>query len=130
MAKNTPSCISLTPAEQAELLPYASGGSGWHVISKASLPGVVRPAMREKSDSALMIVSGTSSGATILVCNVLRVESQDGVIDQEPFAVAVRGSEAPVSGVFVHHGSWVSRSFDPGDASGNTCQAAESGITS
>jgi hypothetical protein len=62
-----------------------------------------------------MIVSGTSSNATILVCNALRVDARARAIDQEPFAVAVSGSQAPVSGVFVHHGSWVSRSFDPGD---------------
>jgi hypothetical protein len=84
-------------------------------MSSESLPAVFHAAFREKTDSALLIISGSPSSSTVLVFDALRVDKRAGAIDQEPFAVAVSGSEAPVSGVFVHHGSWMSRSFDPGE---------------
>ena len=115
MARNVPSWISLSGLQQAELAAVVSSGSGWQLLSKESLPGVFRDSFKAKTDSCIMIVSGSSSSATVLVFNALRVDAKAGAIDQEPFAVALSGSTAPVSGVFVHHGSWASRSFDPGE---------------
>ncbi len=51
----------------------------------------------------------TSSGATFVVCNGIRLDGRAGALDQEPFGVAIYSSGASTGGVFVHHGSWQSR---------------------
>ena len=111
-----PSPLPLSPDQRAELESYAAASSsGWYLTSQDSLPKAFAQSLRDKVDSALLIVSGTSSATTYLVFDALRVDKKAGLIDQEPFAVAVTGSGASSGGVFVHHGSWVSRSFAPPD---------------
>lgn len=120
-----PSFVPLSADQRAELEAYAAASSsGWYLISHDSIPKAFAQSLREKVDSALLIVSGSPSATTYLVFDALRVDKKAGLIDQEPFAVAVTGSGASAGGVFVHHGSWESRSFAPPDDFWQTVQSS------
>ena len=82
-------------------------------MPKENLLGVYPDAFRAKLDSALVILSGTPSGTTILVCNAFRVDAKADAIDQEPFGVLVSPSGASTGGLFLHHGDWPERTVTP-----------------
>jgi hypothetical protein len=102
------SYISLRPDQQAEIVELATT-EGWRIVSRDSLPSVFPDSFRAKLDSAVLIVSGSVSGTTTLVCNASRVDTRAHAIDQEPFAVVVYPSGVSSGGMFVHHGDWPDR---------------------
>jgi hypothetical protein len=83
------------------------------VVSRESLPSFLPAALREKLDSAVLIVSPSVRGTTTLVCNASRIDFGDRAIDQEPFAVVVYPEGTSSGGVFVHHGEWLGRTSPP-----------------
>ena len=106
------SWINLTPAQQREIDQH-SIKSGWKILPRETLPSFFSSDFREKLDSAMMIAAPTSTGGTYLVYNALRVDIKDSAIDQEPFSIIVHSSGPSPSGMFIHHGNWEGRTYNP-----------------
>ncbi len=103
-----PSWVSLTTSQQDEIAKYASC-PGWQILSQDSIPSVFPEGFRQKLDSAVVIGAPTSSGGTYVVFNAKRVDEKARMIDDEPFAVIVNSTGPDVSGMFLHHGDWETR---------------------
>ena len=112
MARSSPSWVSLTTVQQAELEPLGTM-SGWQLLSRESIPSVFPRPFREKLDSALVICASAGSGSTWLVCNATRPDRPAGKLDQEPFAIILQPSGAASLGMFLHHGKWRGRTQEP-----------------
>ena len=112
MAKSSPSWMSLSTTQQAELEPLGTT-AGWQLLSRESIPSVFPERFRRKLDSALVICASAGSGSTWLVCNAIRPDRPAGKLDQEPFAILVQPSGVEPIGMFLHHGKWQGRSQEP-----------------
>ena len=107
-----PSRISLSASQQNEIARYGVM-PGFRYLRKESLPSVFPQDLREKMDSAVMIVAPTSTGGVYLVFNARRVDPKDRAIDQEPFVIISHSTGPSFSGMFVHHGDWQGRTEKP-----------------
>jgi hypothetical protein len=89
-----------------------SRGDGFFHVTKQDVQGFLPAALASKWDSALAIISGSSSPDGALVIIGHRIDEPAGKLDHHPFAVAVSGSDPASSGIFVDHLSTLSRSID------------------
>lgn len=89
---------------------------GWRVVAGSELPSVFPERFRAKIDSALIIAAPTSTGGTYLAFSANRVDLKARALDIEPFGVIVHSTGPGQSGVFIHHGTWETRSHCPPDA--------------
>jgi hypothetical protein len=104
--------LSLTSTQQQEFETLAADPpypAGYRWLDPDKVPTVVPGSLRRKFTSALLMWERTSSGATYVVCNGVRLDPKANALDQEPFGVAVHSSGASTAGIFAHHGSWMSR---------------------
>jgi hypothetical protein len=108
---NQPSYFSLSSSQSAELRSFLSRGDGFYQLPSSQLPTVIPEALRRKWDSASVIISGSTgpSGAMAVVGH--RPDLKSGMLDHDPFVVAVSASVPGGSGVLLHHASYTSRSF-------------------
>lgn len=87
----------------------------YKVVKPAELPAEIAPiGLKKKSDSILVISSGTKNGTAYCMLNYQRVDGTE--IDQEPFMFGFIGDDSTSSGCLVHHGNWTNRttSVPPG----------------
>jgi hypothetical protein len=112
-----PPQISVIPlgVPQLQALEFHSNGSnGWALLSPSDTSIILPAGLGPKVANTVLITSGSSSGSTYIVYNALRIDTSAGLVDQEPFAIVVSGGVVQPTMVAVHHGTWESRSFDPG----------------
>jgi hypothetical protein len=109
---NQPTYFSLSSTQRDELRSFLSRGDGFFHIAAKEIPSIVPGELARKWDSAAVVVSGstTSNGAMALVGH--RVDIKAGMLDQDPFVIAVSASIPQGSGVLIHHASYVSRSIE------------------
>ena len=109
--KNQPRYVPLSSSESAQLRSYLSRGDGFYHIPSSDIPSVIPGDLRAKWDSAAVLISGSTGpdGALLIVGH--RIDAKAGMMDHDPFAIAVSASVPTGSGVLVHHASFHSRSI-------------------
>lgn len=106
---------SITSTQQQEFEDLAAvfaGASGYCWLRQDEIPTAIPKSLRNKLQSALLMVEKTKSGCIHIVCNGLRPDPKVNEIDQEPFGIVVYSSGASTSGMFIHHGDWEERSIE------------------
>ncbi|MCK4977748.1 MAG: hypothetical protein KAS36_12515 [Anaerolineales bacterium] len=83
-----------------------------------------------KSDSVLILASGSPDGVAYYMANINRVDDKNLEIDQHPLGIAFIGDEPLPSGCFVQHGDWSGRSSSPPADFWNCIQASGLGSCS
>jgi hypothetical protein len=73
---------------------------------------VIPKDLRDKWDSAAIIVSGSASSSGAFAMIGHRIDAKADQMDQHPFIIAVSGSAPSGSGVLVHHADFPGRSVD------------------
>ena len=118
--------ISSAQRQEFEHLSRASS-SGWWRIGKDEIPSFVPATMRPKIDGGVVVLSGSSSGNTIVMFGADRIDRPVDKSDIHPFAMAVLPNGATGGMAIIHHGGWIERSRTlPDDfwAVANSCQTA------
>jgi hypothetical protein len=125
--KNQPSFFSMTSSQTAELRSYLSRGDGFYHIGSSEIPTIVPLRLRDKWDSAAVVISGSTGpdGAIAIVGH--RIDPKAGMMDHDPFVIAVSASVPHGSGVLVHHASYDSRSLQL--PAGYLAALSSSGVT-
>lgn len=108
---NTPSYFDLTTGQNDELKSFMSRGDGFFQIKSTQVPSCVPGSLRAKWDSAMVVVSGSTTSTGAIMVLGYRPDHRAGLMDQDPFAVAVSGSAPYGGGVLLHHASYDSRSI-------------------
>lgn len=103
---------SFSEPQRAELGSFLSRGDGFFVVPSSELPKTIPQRLRDKWDSALAIVSGSTTDSGVLVLMGHRIDLPAGQMDHHPFAVACSSSVAAASGLFIDHLEHPSRSID------------------
>jgi len=80
---------------------------GWVLIPAREVPSIVPKALRLKLDSAVQIITPTSTGGFYLTYSGNRVDGDK--IDIEPFGLIVHPTGPASEGLFIHHGQWPER---------------------
>ena len=85
--------------------------SGWSLISRDELCGILPNRYLPKVDSVIGVSAPTSTGGTCLMFTNLRVDTGTYLVDQDPLGFFLSSSGVSSSGVLVHHGDWDDRSW-------------------
>jgi hypothetical protein len=102
--------IATTP-EQQGVIERIERGFGWS-LHRASILRYFRPqTFISKIDSVIASFAPTSSGGISVVLNGLRIDTNAGMVDQDPIAFFQNSTGLAQVGVHVHHGSWDQRSW-------------------
>ncbi len=102
--------IPTTP-ERQHVIEGVEHGFGWS-FQPASILGHFRPqAYVSKIDSVIVSFAPTSSGGTSVLLNSLRIDTNAGMVDQDPIAFFQNSTGLTQLGVHLHHGSWAQRSW-------------------
>ena len=107
MAKNQPRYFTLGSTQMSELRDLAGRGNGFFYIGASEIPSIIPERLRQKWDSAAVIVS-PSAGAMAIVGH--RIDQKAGMMDHDPFLIAVSASMPYGNGVLIHHASYDGRS--------------------
>lgn len=79
----------------------------YKVLKSTEVPsGILAPGLLAKASSVLVACSGTGDGRTFVMLNVNRTDLRAGMIDQNPYAIAIDGSSTIPSGVLIQHGKY------------------------
>lgn len=107
MAKNQPRYFTPGPAQFIELRDLAGRGSGFFYIGASEIPSIIPKGLRQKWDSAAVIVS-PSAGIMAIIGH--RIDQKDKMMDHDPFFIGFSASMPYGNGVLVHHASYEGRS--------------------
>jgi len=108
---NTPSFITLSSGQQQDLKSYLSRGDGFYLLMANDFPPCIPASLQAKWDSAMAIVSGSTSESGALLIVGHRIDAKDNAMDLHPFVVAVSSSQPGASAIFLDHLSSTSRSI-------------------
>lgn len=84
----------------------------FRVILPCSLSQIIPRPLIEKSDSAVLVSSGSLDGKVLYMASLNRVDFKDKAIDQEIFGI-VFDTNVSSNGCFIHHGNWQGRTIKP-----------------
>lgn len=85
----------------------------YRVVDPTLLPSIIPIALKNKLNSALIIASGEANGIVFYMINLMRVDTKDAAIDQQPFGLAFVGDTPIPSGCLIDHGNWQGRTIKP-----------------
>ena len=108
---NKPSPLSLDESQRSGLKSFLTRGDGFYHVQHQELTPFIPAGLLVKWDSALAIVSGSSTANGVLVLLGHRIDLLAGMLDHHPYVVAVSGSDPGHSAILVDHLSTVSRSL-------------------
>jgi hypothetical protein len=98
---------SWIPMEESRLQEWQSlvsdypGHPYYKFLTNEQIPSTIPHSLKTKINHAVLMVSGTSLGEVMLVCNLCRVDLKDTAIDQQPFAIVLDGHGHSQSGVYL-----------------------------
>ena len=108
MTKNKPSYLTAGTKQISELQDLSGRGSGFFHIGAGAIPSIIPQALRQKWDSAVVVVSPTA-GAMAIIGH--RIDRKAGMMDHHPFLVRFSASAPEGRGVLVDHASFDGRSL-------------------
>ena len=112
MAKNQLKFLKPSSTQIQEMRDLAKKGNGFFHIPADEVPSIIPSELKEKWDSAVVVVSGNSPQSVLIVGH--RIDQKSGMMDQDPFLFEEGLNLNPKarSAVLIHHASFDSRSLD------------------
>jgi len=110
MAKNQPTFLTASSTQVSELCNLAATGNGFFHITAREFPSVIPTKLREKWDSAVVVISGSEGLNRMVFIVGHRIDQKADMMDQDPFLIEVSTLASGARGVLAHHASFPRRS--------------------